>query len=685
LTAHWIKDKVAGVSSNLQRKYSVRKRIWNGAIVAVMMLWALCLMDWTGETLTAQESGGGKTTATSETPQGRLKGKKILWVDSYHQGYEWSDGIENGIREVLNKTGVDLRVFHMDTKRNDSEEFGREAGLKAKAVVDEFKPDVVIATDDNAQKYLVVPFLKDTELPVVFSGVNWDASMYGYPCKNVTGMIEVDLVKEMVGHFMLYARGDRVGYLSPDTETERKMSDIWNSRFFDGKMTVYLVETFEEFKREFLRAQEEMDMLFIANNAGIRDWDPMAAEKFLLRTTKIPTGTPLQFLDKFVVFTLGKYPEEQGEYAAHVALKIFDGAKPSDFPLVTNKRAKLTVNLKMAKAAGIVLPVSVLKTANVIGQEAFEEEAVAKEILEPGRYKGKKVLWVDSYHQGYEWSDGIERGVRDVLLESGAELRMFRMDTKRNDSEEFGRKAGLNAKAFLEEFKPDVVIATDDNAQKYLVVPYLKNTGLPIAFSGVNWDASMYGYPCRNVTGMVEVELVEKQVRLFKEFARGDRIGYISGDVETERKIVDFYNSNFFDGKMKVYLVKTFEEFKSAFLRAQEEVHMLYFYNYIGISGWDAVAAEEFLAQHTRIPTGSPNPFMTPYVTFTLAKLPEEQGSHAALIALKMLDGAEPSDIPVVTNKRSRLTVNVKMAKAAGIVVPVSILKNSIVIGQDAL
>jgi ABC-type uncharacterized transport system substrate-binding protein len=676
---------MTGAFSNLLRRSSVRKRIWNGAMFAVMLLAATCLQIWTDETPAVQETGGRITTAVSEKLQERYKGKKILWVDSYHQGYEWSDGIESGIREVLNKKGIDLRVFRMDTKHNDSEEFGRAAGLKAKAVVDEFKPDVVIVTDDNAQKYLVVPFLKGTELPVVFSGVNWDASMYGYPCRNVTGMIEVDLVEEMVGHFKQHARGDRIGYLSPDTETERKMSDIWNKRFFDGKMTVYLVETFEDFKRELLRAQEEMDMLFIANNAGIRDWDPMAAEKFLLRTTKIPTGTPLQFLDKFVVFTLGKYPEEQGEYAAQIALKILDGANPSDFPLVTNKRTKLTVNLKMAKSAGIVLPVSVLKTANVIGQEAFEEQTVAEEMQQVGKYKNKKVLWVDSYHQGYEWSDGIESGIRDVLFESGVDLKIFRMDTKRNDSEEFGGKAGLKAKAVVEEFKPDVVIATDDNAQKYLVVPYLKNTDLSVAFSGVNWDASMYGYPCTNITGMVEVELVEKQLGLFKEFAKGDRIGYISGDVETERKIVDFYNKTFFDGKMMVYLVKTFEEFKKEFLRAQKEVDMLYFYNYIGISGWDAGAAEEFLAQHTRIPTGSPNPFMTPYVIFTLAKLPEEQGSYAAGAALKILDGAKPSDIPVVTNKRSRLTVNVKMAKAADIVIPVSILKNSSVIGQDAL
>jgi hypothetical protein len=267
------------------------------------------------------------------------------------------------------------------------------------------------------------------------------------------------------------------------------------------------------------------------------------------------------------------------------------------------------------------------------------------------------------------------------LYKTGVDLRIFRMDTKRNDSVEFGRAAGLKEKAVIEKFKPDVVIASDDNAQKYLVVPYLKNTDLPVVFCGVNWDASMYGYPCKTVTGMVEVEPAGEMVRLLRNHAKGGRIGYLSGDVETERKMVDFYNKTFFDGKMKVYLVKTFGEFKEAFLRAHAEVDMPYFYNYTGIEPWDPVAAEEFLAQNTRIPTGSPNEFMAPFVLFVVAKLPEEQGNYAARTALKILDGLKPSKIPLTRNRRSKLTVNLKMAQAAGIVLPVSILKNATVIG----
>lgn len=257
----------------------------------------------------------------------------------------------------------------MDTKRNDSFHFGKNAGRKAYEVSREFKPDVIIASDDNAQKYLVLPFFKNKDIPVVFCGVNWDASIYGYPYKNVTGMIEVDTTEDMLKYFKKFAKGERIGYLSVDVESERKVAYIYNSRFFNEKMKIYFVKTFDDFKKKFLLAQEETDMLYIYNYIGIADWDSLKAEKFLLENTKIPTGTHNFWVAPFVIFTLARVAEEQGIYTAETALKILDGAEPSDIPMVKNKQSNITMNMKMAKAAGIVIPPSILENADIIGQE----------------------------------------------------------------------------------------------------------------------------------------------------------------------------------------------------------------------------------------------------------------------------------------------------------------------------
>jgi len=644
--------------------------MWKGKGVSLLIV----ILLMTGRAIAGDSTGNS------------FQGKKILWVDSYHQGYEWSDGIEHGIRTVLKNTGIDLEIFRMNTKLHDSVEYGRKAGLQAWDDVQRIKPDLVIATDDNSQKYLVVPFLKNTDLPVVFSGVNWDASMYGYPCRNVTGMVEVDMVNQLVKHLHRNARGDRIGYLSADVETERKISVFLNKRFFDNKMKVYLAKTFEQFKQQFLRAQTEVDMLMIYSPSGISGWEQTAAETFLVRNTRIPTGAMLQHMEKCVVYTMGKYPDEQGEYAAKAALKILSGAKVDSLPVVMNKKAKLTVNLKMAKAAHIILPVSVLKTATVIGQEAYDKEEPFGSNPVPDTYRGEKVLWVDSYNKGYEWSDGIEKGIQEVLAGTGIDLKIVRMDTKRNDSVEFGRKAGIKAENVVTTFRPDIVIASDDNAQKYLVVPYLKKSGIPVVFCGVNWDASMYGYPTEKVTGMVEVELIKDLVGLLRQYAKGDRIGYLCGDVETERKVVGIYNKRFFKGKLVPYYARTMTEFQRQYLLARQEVDMLVIPNHAGIAGWDAAAMEKFLRENAKMPTGGVFDFMSEFVVFTLAKYPEEQGNYAARTALRILNGTKPADIPIVANKRARMTVNLKMADAAGIVVSVPVLqKANKVIGQDVL
>jgi hypothetical protein len=292
-------------------------------------------------------------------------GKKILFVNSYHEGYEWSDGVEKGLHTVLDGTGVEVKFVRLDTKRNPDEAFAKTAGTQAKAEIEAFKPDVVIAADDNAQKYVIVPYFKGTALPVVFAAVNWDASAYGYPTSNVTGMLEVELPGQVVEQLKSYAKGSRVAYLTVDSETERKVADIYNQRFFDGQMKTYWVKTLDDFKKAYLQAQNEVDILFMGNNAGADRWDQAEMEKFVLENGKIPTGSINSWMAPYSLLTLAKSPEEQGEWSAKTALSILDGTSVSSIPVSENKKGKLILNLTLAEKLGVVFAPSMLKNAEV--------------------------------------------------------------------------------------------------------------------------------------------------------------------------------------------------------------------------------------------------------------------------------------------------------------------------------
>ncbi|MBF0226666.1 MAG: hypothetical protein HQK76_14525 [Desulfobacterales bacterium] len=121
-----------------------------------------------------------------------LDKKKCLYVASYHHDYPWQDGIEKGLHKVLNGHCI-IKQFNMDTNRYPQD--AQQKALEAKALIETWKPDVVIASDDNASKYLIVPFFKNAAIPFIFCGVNESVEEYGFPFSNVTGMMEVAPIK----------------------------------------------------------------------------------------------------------------------------------------------------------------------------------------------------------------------------------------------------------------------------------------------------------------------------------------------------------------------------------------------------------------------------------------------------------------------------------------------------------
>ncbi len=303
--------------------------------------------------------------------------KRILYVDSYHAGYEWSDGITRGILGVLNVTlnddgttdssgsdDVQVKIIRMNTKLNKSDAFIQESALKAKTEIEAWNPDVVIASDDNASKYLVMPYLKDTKLPVVFCGVDWDASEYGFPAKNVTGMVEVTLISQLVETLKPYVEGERIGYLAHDNLTNKKSLERYRKEF---KLNIFprFVANFDEWKTGYIDLQNEVDMI-ILSPVTVPGWDGETASDYIKANTRIPTGAYQSGPARFALVSYVKVPEEQGAWAAKTALDILNGKSPADIPIVTNKKGKIYINLALSEKLGIKFPLNLLRIATII-------------------------------------------------------------------------------------------------------------------------------------------------------------------------------------------------------------------------------------------------------------------------------------------------------------------------------
>jgi len=234
-----------------------------------------------------------------------------------------------------------------------------------KAVIEDFKPDVVIASDDNASKFLIVPYYKEGYLPFVFCGLNWDASGYGFPASNVTGMLEVTPVPQLLEQLKPFAKGNKIGFLAPDILTARKEAANYD-KVFGMRITEYYAKDFEDWKKGFEQLQDSVDILLIDSDGGLYNDKSAEMQAFVESNIRIPTGSCYDFMASYALLSFAKVAEEQGFWAANTALKILDGTSPTDIPLAQNEKGKLIVNVRIAKALGADIPYEIIELADQV-------------------------------------------------------------------------------------------------------------------------------------------------------------------------------------------------------------------------------------------------------------------------------------------------------------------------------
>lgn len=300
------------------------------------------------------------TGAASAAPPARC-----LYVSSYHAGYEWNDGIERGLESAL-QNRCEIRKFYMDGKRHLGEDYARAKALEAKRLVDAWKPDVIIAADDNVSKFLIAPYFKDAAVPVVFCGLNWTADAYGYPYRNATGMIEVGPIEPLQAEVLAVVKNARRGvFLSADEITQKKefsmVQEIYKRRGI--AITHTAVNTMAAWQAAYKAAQASADFLVVGNNAGIHDWDNTAARRYAHDHGRRFSVAYLDWMAPYAMLTMAKIADEQGEWSGKVALLILDGTPPSKIPVVANRRWNMFVNTRLLDKSGIRLSPDILQKA----------------------------------------------------------------------------------------------------------------------------------------------------------------------------------------------------------------------------------------------------------------------------------------------------------------------------------
>lgn len=299
---------------------------------------------------------------------------RVLVLHSYDANYPWCRDVTTGINRVLAKKTYSVRWYYMDAKRHPGKESKENAGKGARALIDSWRPDVVIAVDDDAQEYAAKYYVNRKDIRIVFSALNGGHDIYGYhKATNVTGILErkwYPAVKDAM--LTIYPNGCKSGPVRVmnigDTSESVQKDEKFLKAF--GWSPVILVEsrlvnTMGEWKKAVKDANAKADFIITDNYRKLlKEEGERALTKpgdvihWTMKNTTIPLiGTNGFIVEDGGMLAIATSPFEQGEVAAKMAVQIVDQhVAPKDIPVVSTKQFVVYMNKKKLSERGIGLP-----------------------------------------------------------------------------------------------------------------------------------------------------------------------------------------------------------------------------------------------------------------------------------------------------------------------------------------
>ncbi len=296
---------------------------------------------------------------------------RILILHSYDKNYPWVRDVNIGLNRVLDKRAdYTVRWYYMDTKRHPSPEFGVNAGISARRMIDDSQPDIVIAVDDDAQKYVSQYYVGHPSIKIIFAGVNNQASAYRFEnARNVTGILEripLAALKECL-QVSSPQKTVRLQFIG-DHSTTVKLDDAYIQQFNWHPMQLQaskLVDTYDEWKQVVKDSAGKTDYLIIS---GYRKITRSASDhslvppKELMAWTESHSPVPLIGVNAFVseeggMLAIGTSGYEQGEVAAKLAVELLDHhTSPQQLPFVISHQFVVAMRAPAMRSRQFELP-----------------------------------------------------------------------------------------------------------------------------------------------------------------------------------------------------------------------------------------------------------------------------------------------------------------------------------------
>lgn len=274
---------------------------------------------------------------------------RVLILNSYDTDYSWVHEVETGIRRVMDGKPYTVRWHYMDTKRHPDESFKVLARRSAMNVIDEWRPNILIAIADNAQE-VAQQYLDRDDITIVFGGVIARPEDYGYDrARNVLGVLErwpMDVIREGIEEIFLRNGSDTLRVLSASDNSETGLLIAREIMEFDWGERIVVehagADSFQDWQRIVERANDEADLFLVGLYHTLKrehDGDEVIPPDDVMAWTRENLRRPSVggwgfFTEQGGMMSIGVSAFEQGEVAARLADAWIRGEiteKPAEF------------------------------------------------------------------------------------------------------------------------------------------------------------------------------------------------------------------------------------------------------------------------------------------------------------------------------------------------------------------
>jgi len=289
--------------------------------------------------------------------------KTVLYLNSYHNGYHWSDGLQRGVRNVLNssKHKVDLQIEYMDAKKFDYDSISKDLFSLYQKKFANKSFDVIIISDNDALNF--INEYRDQlfpNVPVVFCGIN-DLESADIAGGNITGVVELfDLVATLKVAQTLHPEKDHLVVLIDNSTAgraiTRQVEKISKSAQIDLDIEFWIQLSLPEAQRR-VRKLPENSFLFIAPYYQTIDGHFYTSEEVseaIYKHSSVPIYSAWEFMIGYgSVGGRVLSGMDHGKIAGEMALKILGGLSADKVPIINEPGGIFLFDYKVMEKLGI--------------------------------------------------------------------------------------------------------------------------------------------------------------------------------------------------------------------------------------------------------------------------------------------------------------------------------------------